>query len=1075
MGFAPLSVHFRLSAWVISMFFSPFKTFLAALLALSCLAPTVYAATIVWDGGAGTTSWGDANNWSGNVVPTSADEARIDTSGVTLINLVANTATVNVGNAGTGTLAISGGGSLTSTSGGIIFLGRGVGSNGTVTVTGMDSLLESGSQLIVGYYGTGNLTVSSGGSAVSSATIVAGYLEDSTGSITVTGTGSTLESGRAAVIIGNYGTGTLNIENGGSVSSASGYSIYAGTNTGSTGTITVTGTGSALESSAGIFIGNSGIGTLMVENGGSVASGSGYNTYIGYASTGTMTVSSGGTVSADWFAAGGVSTGTGTFTVTGSGSTLTSSTYVIVGNYGTGTAYILNGGVVSDKYGLIGNFGSGNVLVSGSGSVWNSASYMTIANSGTGTLTVSDSGAVSTSGVLYIASASGSTGTLNIGAASGSSAAAAGTVSASSIAFGEGTGKIVFNHTSTDYVFSNSISGTGTIEADAGTTYLTGNLSGFTGTYDIEGGTLNFSTSGVQTISNAISGSSGTLAFTSGTTYLTGDSSSYTGTTSVSGTGILSVNGTLGGTVDVASGGTLKGSGTVGGVSVASGGAVAPGNSIGTLSVSGDVSFASGSTYDVEADATSSDKIEATGSATISGGTVSLIPYQGATLTAGTTYTILSAAGGVSGTFDSISFADAMLFLTATLSYDTNDVYALVIRNGTSFASVAGSGNQANAATAIESLGAGNALYDAVAMQSDVGTTRQAYQALDGELHANIKATLLEDQSAFGRVLVGRLAQAEDNQTGLAAPVTVKASTRDRILYGEKIANAYAAAEAKIAPAIWAQGFGGWGRRDGDANAANFKHEDKGLMTGVDWMMGDKWRMGFAFGYDHADYSQEDSTNAKGTADRYSLSAYGGRSWDKLSLRTGLTYAYSEIDTKRAVSFPYYSDYLKGAYNAHSVSGFAETAYAFGDRESKIEPYANLAWGYVNVPGFTEQGGAAALTAKDGSATLGSTTLGARVRQVLPFLETAKNKAAFQASVGWKHAIGDVNPETSLRFAGGSSFKTQAAPLARDAAVVGAGMDYLIGDQTTLGVAYQGQIGEHADTQAVRGNVSYRF
>jgi outer membrane autotransporter protein len=493
------------------------------------------------------------------------------------------------------------------------------------------------------------------------------------------------------------------------------------------------------------------------------------------------------------------------------------------------------------------------------------------------------------------------------------------------------------------------------------------------------------------------------------------------------------------------------------------------------LHVAGDVSFVSGSSYDVEADATSSDKIEATGSATISGGTVVLIPYHGATLTAGTSYTILTADGGVSGTFDSISFASSMLFLTATLSYDANDVYATVLRNSTSFASVAGSGNQANAAAAIESLGAGNALYDAIAMQSDVGTTRRAYQSLDGEIHANIKATLLDDQAAFGRLLAGRLAQAEDNATGLAAPVTVQASARDRLVYGDKIAHDGAASIAKIAPTVWAQGFGHWGQRDGDANAATFKHEDKGLMTGVDWMLGEAWRAGLAFGYDHADYTQEDGTGDAGKADRYSAALYGGRSWGKLRLRAGLSYAYSSIDTKRAVSFPYYSDYLKGSYEAHSASGFAETAYTFGDKASQIEPYANLTWSYVNVPGFVEQGGAAALTAKDGDATLGATTLGARVRQALPFLDAPENQAAFQATAGWRHALGDANPESKLSFAGSNTFKAQAAPLARDAAVVGAGVDYLINDQTTLGLAYTGQIGAHAGTQALRGNVSWRF
>lgn len=624
-----------------------------------------------------------------------------------------------------------------------------------------------------------------------------------------------------------------------------------------------------------------------------------------------------------------------------------------------------------------------------------------------------------------------------------------------------------------------------------GTTYLTGNLSGFTGAFDIEGGTLSVVTSGVQTLSNSLTGS-GTMAFTSGTTYLTGDSSSFTGTADVSDTGVLSVNGTLGGTVDVASGGTLKGSGTVGGVDAASGGIVAPGNSIGTLNVSGAVSFASGSVYEVEANATSSDKIEATGAATLTGGTVSLIPYQGALLRAGTTYTILSAAGGVTGAFDSISFSQALLFLTPSLSYDATNVYASVVRNGTSFASVAASGNQANTAAAIESLGAGSTLYDAVAIQSDAATTRQAFQSMTGEIHANVKASILEDQAAQSRILASRMAQSQDVD-GFAgspgqAPVVAQPkrfdtaqSARDRRmmargLYADKLLpEKPAPAPTRYDPAIWAQGFGNWGRRDGDTNADAFKHQSKGLMTGVDWMLGDKWRTGLAFGYDRADYDQDDRTGATGHADRYSLSAYGGRSWGKLALRSGLTYTYSDIDTKRSVSFPYFSDYLKASYEAHSVNGFAETAYAFGDKDSKAEPFANLSYGYVNVPGFTEKGGAAALTAKESNDTLGTTTLGVRVRQVLPFLETAKNKAAIQASAGWLHTIGDVSPDSTLRFAGGSSFKTQAAPLARDAAVLGAGVDYLIGQQITLGIAYTGQIGEHADTQAVRGNVSWRF
>ena len=52
------------------------------------LEPRCLLAAIFWDGGAGTTSWTDANNWSNNVVPTSADDVNITSTSVTLSSSV---------------------------------------------------------------------------------------------------------------------------------------------------------------------------------------------------------------------------------------------------------------------------------------------------------------------------------------------------------------------------------------------------------------------------------------------------------------------------------------------------------------------------------------------------------------------------------------------------------------------------------------------------------------------------------------------------------------------------------------------------------------------------------------------------------------------------------------------------------------------------------------------------------------------------------------------------------------------------------------------------------------------------
>jgi hypothetical protein len=108
-----------------------------------------------------------------------------------------------------------------------------------------------------------------------------------------------------------------------------------------------------------------------------------------------------------------------------------------------------------------------------------------IGNLGTGTLTVADSGIVT--GPIVIATNASAIGTLNIGAGAGNPAAAPGTLTAPSVAFGAGTGTLNFNHTSTNYVFAPAISGNGSVNVLAGITILTANNT-YTGATTIKAG-----------------------------------------------------------------------------------------------------------------------------------------------------------------------------------------------------------------------------------------------------------------------------------------------------------------------------------------------------------------------------------------------------------------------------------------------------------------------------------------------------------------------------------------------------------------------------------------------------------
>ena len=113
--------------------------------------------------------------------------------------------------------------------------------------------------------------------------------------------------------------------------------------------------------------------------------------------------------------------------------------------------------------------------IKGTGSVWNLSDTadvavglsqgLTVGQTGAGTLTLAQGGTLnvlSTGSTVLLGGAGGSSGTLNIGAASASPAVAPGTLNASTVTFATGvTSTVNFNHTSSNYVFSPQLTGTG--------------------------------------------------------------------------------------------------------------------------------------------------------------------------------------------------------------------------------------------------------------------------------------------------------------------------------------------------------------------------------------------------------------------------------------------------------------------------------------------------------------------------------------------------------------------------------------------------------------------------------------
>lgn len=243
--------------------------------------------------------------------------------------------------------------------------------------------------------------------------------------------------GDLQVGIPSPGVGTLTIQDGGTVINDAG---FIGNGATEQGHVTVSGhdgsgNASTWTNNGDLAVGQDGKGTLIIQNGGVVNNGWGYigagtgsqgdvtvsgrdinghastwtNTsqlFVGDAGTGTLNIQNGGVVNSGWATIGN-SGGTGSVIVSGrdvngNASTWNNTNPIYIGGNGTGTLTILDGGVVNSGQGLIGNSsGANSVTVSGRdingyASTWNAANNIYVGFSGNGTLTVADGGAVGT-------------------------------------------------------------------------------------------------------------------------------------------------------------------------------------------------------------------------------------------------------------------------------------------------------------------------------------------------------------------------------------------------------------------------------------------------------------------------------------------------------------------------------------------------------------------------------------------------------------------------------------------------------------------------------------------------------
>lgn len=585
-----------------------------------------------------------------------------------------------------------------------------------------------------------------------------------------------------------------------------------------------------------------------------------------------------------------------------------------------------------------------------------------------------------------------------------------------------------------------------------------GSLSG-AGDVAVGAGTLNTGGNDRSTLfTGRFSGSGGLVKAGAGDFFLTGDSAAFTGKTSVA-KGMLSVNGTLGGQMDVLSGGRLQGVGTVGHMNVAAGGTVAPGNSVGTLRVAGNARFAPGSAYEAELGAgAQADLLDVSGKATLEGGTVRVLGDYAP----GTRYTLLNAEGGVSGVFTELSAANKYLFVTPSLGYTANQVYTELARNSLRFASVAQSGNQRAMGNSLDAAAAWSPALAAALQLESASSARTAFDSLSGEVHASAKTALIEDSRFVREAAVERLR---------ASAGTAGASTA-QVKVDDGAGRSHSADATTRDTVFWSQALYSTGRAREDGNAARLGRSVDGLLMGGDARVGDDWRLGVIGGYSRSKVEVNERSSS-GDATSYHLGLYGGTTRGPWALRAGAAYAQHDVEAQRQARVAGLSDSLKSNHDASTTQVFGEVGYSLAAGDVALEPFANLAHVTLHTDAFSERGTWAALQARSSSANLGLSTLGLRASTAV---RLGTIDATLKGMVGWRRAFGDLTPFTSVALPGATGFSDIAGvAVAKNAAVLQLGMDFAFSPRATFGVSYGGQFGGKARDQSVKANLNVSF
>ena len=680
-------------------------------------------------------------------------------------------------------------------------------------------------------------------------------------------------------------------------------------------------------------------------------------------------------------------------------------------------------------------------------------SNLTLNQTGSGTL----GGAITGPGGLTLQS-----GNVTLG---GASSYAGGTVVNGGMLTVASTGSMLGNVTVNGGGFTNNgtIGGNGLLTVNAGGSFVNNGTVNTPLQWQVNQGTFTNNSAFNGSLANTgTAANNGTLTGSVINTTTGTFSNTATITGSATNMGTFTNNGTIGGSFGNM--GVLSGTGTIGS-SLANSGMVAPGNSIGTMTVSGNYMHGSGAVFAAEVGGQGlGDRLNVGGTASLQGGTVTVTTLPGMAFAPSTTYTLVNAAGGLSGTFASVN--ELYPFLLSNLSYDANNAYLNLAIGG--FAAAATTPTQIAVGNVLDA-NVNNATGDfatvlgAMAFNTLSNVQAQAtLQAISGNNYAGFSSSMVQGAQLFMNNFA--------NQTGGGgSPMS------NRVALAEACD---VACDATTPPkwGAWGGALGGLGTIGANQSVGSVTYNAGGFAAGLDRSITDSFRMGVTAGYTTGT-QWVSGFDGMGRSNSFQVGLYGGFAQDKVYADALIGYAYTWNQMWRNIPIPGLQPRTaNGQTGANQWYGQIETGYRFDlgtNANAFVTPFARLQAYTANQNAFTETGAQSLnLSVAQQQTNSLRSVLGAQIGGSMDL--GWREKLLMQLRLGWSHEYADVARPVTATLAGAPAapFTTFGVAPQRDGVVLGLSANTAIAEATSVYLRYEGDISgqdsAHALTAGVR-------